>query len=356
MCANLFGHESPQEPLREMNEGYEKLLADFAKPELMTTEALRLKVGLLGKSIQEYLDAAGISYQVIPQPLRIQGLKDQNEYVLTYPLYVLSGSRYGTRLARMMNGVQMTKAFQEKGLRIVLDPLYHYNFTSKAHFRQDLMAILMGPHEFSQEVASISSALRHEIAHAFEQMKLAEGKYTLARIEMQSMMGNPEKVYSDYFRADEVETHLLDFRTISQLHTQKIRDAQLVKDGGDPETVRQLKVFRNEIKFETKDTILEFATNLRRVIEEIEGHLANPKPWATIQRNPETGDIFLMFFTSHHYGSVTLNLNGLIKPSEINDTAKVKQAVQQVLAWSKARLDVVEKEVIKSTTPTLNIP
>ncbi|MNT62573.1 hypothetical protein D3C72_2003010 [compost metagenome] len=95
---------------------------------------------------------------------------------------------------------------------------------------------------------------------------------------------------------------------------------------------------------------------MRRVIQEIEGHLANPKPWATIQRNPETGDIFLMFFTSHHYGSVTLNLNGLIKPGEINDTAKVKQAVQQVLSWSKARLDVVDKELIKSTTPKLNIP
>lgn len=356
MCAGLFGHESPQVPLAEMTEAYEKLLADFAKPELMTSEVLREKIGLFCKSIQDYLDTAGISYEVIPQPLPIQGLKDQTEFVLTYPLYVLSGSRNGTRLARMMYGVQRTKSFQEKGVRIVLDPLYQHNFTSRAHFRQDLMVILMGPHEFSQDVASISSALRHEVGHAFEQMKLGEGKNTLARIEMQSMMGTPDKVYSDYFRADEVETHLLDFRIISRLHTQKIRDEQLLKEGGDSKTVRQLKTFRNKIKFQTKETIQDFTTNLRLVIKEIEGHLAKPKPWATIQRNQETGDIFLMFFTSNHYGSVTLNLNGLIKPTEINDTTKAIQAVQQVLTWSKTRLDVVEKELIKSTTPTLNIP
>jgi hypothetical protein len=356
MCAELFAHGSPQVPLAEMTEAYERMLTDFVTPEQMTSDALRIKVGLLAKSIQDYLDTAGISYEVIPQPLPIQGLKDQPEFVLTYPMYALSGSQHGTRLARMMNGVRMTKAFQEKNLRIVLDPLYQQHFSSRAHFRQDLMVILIGPHEFSQEVSSISSALRHEIAHVFEQMKLVEGKNTLARIEMSSQMGTPDKVYSDNFRADEVETHLLDLRTISNLHTQKIRDGQILKDGGDPETVKQLKTFRNEIKFQTKDTILDFSNNLRSVIGEIEGHLEKPKPWATIQRNPETGDVFLMFFTSHHYGSVTLNLNGLVKPSEINDTVKMKQAVQQILAWSKIRLDGVEKEVIKFTTPKLNIP
>lgn len=356
MCAGLFGHESPQVPLDEMNEAYEKLLADFATPEKMTSEVLREKVGLLAKSIQDYLDTAGISYEVIPQPLPIKGLKDQPEFVLTYPMYVLSGSQSGTRLARMMNGVQKTKAFQEKNLRIVLDPLYHQHFASKAHFRQDLMVILIGPHEFSQDVASISSALRHEIGHAFEHIKLAEGKNTLARIEMQSMMGTPDKVYSDYFRVDEVETHLLDFRIISNTQTQKIRDDLLLKEGGDINQIGMLKGFRRDIKFQTKDMIMEFAGNVRQVIPEIEIQLAKPKPWATIQTNRETGDISLMFFTSHHYGSVTLNLNGLIKPSEITDIPKLKQAVQQVLTWSKTRLDVVEKELIKSTTPKLNIP
>ena len=356
MCAGLFGHESPQVPLAEMNEAYEKLLADFATPEQMTSQVLREKVGLLAKSIQDYLDTAGISYEVIPQPLPIQGLKDQTEFVLTYPMYVLSGSQSGTRLARMMNGVQKTAAFRTKNLRIVLDPLYHQHFASKAHFRHDLMVILIGPHEFSQDVASISSAFRHEIGHAFEHMKLAEGKDTLARLEMRSMMGKPNKIYSDYFRVDEVETHLLDFRIISNTQIQKVRDGILLKEGGDPAHIGMLKQFRKKIKLETKDLILEFTGNVRQVIPQIESLLEKPKPWATIQTNRETGDVFLMFFTSHHYGSVTLNLNGLIKPSEISDIPKIKQAVQQVLTWSKTRLDAVEKELIKSTTPKLNIP
>jgi hypothetical protein len=356
MCAGLFGHESPQVPLHEMTEAYEKLLADFATPEQMTSETLRTKVGLLAKSIQDYLDTAGISYEVIPQPLLIQGLKDQNEFVLTYPMYALSGSRSGTRLARMMNGVQRTAAFKKRGLKIVLDPLYHQHFASNAHFRQDLMVILIGPHQFSQDVASMSTAFRHEVEHAFEQMKLMEGRDTLARIEMQSMMGRPDKIYSDYFRADEVETHLLDFRTLSQLHQQKIRDEQLLKDGGDPEFIGKLKDFRKDIKTETHDLIFEFSTSVRSVIAEIETRLDKPKPWATIQTNHETGDINLMFFTSHHYGSVTLNLNGLIKTSETTDIAKVKQAVQQVLTWSKSRLDTVEKELLKSGAPAQPTP
>jgi hypothetical protein len=356
MCAELFGHESLRVPMAEMTETYERLLTSFATPQEITSEALVKKVEALEQNIQQYLDNAGISYEKIPQALQVLGLKDQDDFVFTYQLYALTGSKNGTRLARMMNGVNITSSFRKRNLRIVLDPLYHQHFNSVAHFRPDLMVILIPPLEFSQNFSSMGSSFRHEVAHAFEQIKLLEGKNTLGRITLESMMGRADKVYSDEFRADEIETHLLDFRTLSKVDTQKLRDDKLVQEGSDPEFIGKLKDFRKDIGVETRDLILGFTTSLRSVIEQVEAQLSKPKPWAKIQTIEETGDITLMFFTNDHYANVTLNLNGLIKTSETTDIAKVKQAVQQVLTWSKARAETVEKELAKSAAPAPPAP
>jgi hypothetical protein len=344
MCADLFEDTKTYIALKDMSAATEALLEKLAGTHEMTVAELTYETRESEKYLESYLDAAGFSYKRITQTVRTKPLKDAPEYVLSYGTYEITGSREGSAPARLIHGVQVNPKFKESHLKFVVDPLHQLKNNSLAHFIREDMTISLGPSEFSKDLLAMSSTIRHEVQHFFEEIKMMKGEDTLARIELKSAIGRPDAPYSMYFRADEVETHLRDLRYFSNLNHQQKRDSKLLELGFSPDFFPGLRDYRQYILRLKKETLKDFEQNLRKVIIEVEANLKNGGGPVTSVVNRDNGDIHVSFFTSGHFGAVTINLNGKLKVEDLGNSEKMRAAALEVLKWSQDRLNAIDRD------------
>lgn len=345
MCAEIFASSSPLQPLRALSDGTNELLALLKTPEKLTTKALAEKNEAIEIAIQDYLDIMGFTYKKQPTIDLVKNLADNKYHLFHHNLYELTGSRAGGSQARLLNGLQLHPDYSKHNLKIELDSLYLYkNSDSHAYFSPITPKIVIGPHEFSSHFLSSGSSLRHEVQHFIEQDKISRGENTLARLTLKSTTGDIKVPYSELLRADEIETHLRDLRVAANTNHQNHRDKLLLGIGFNESHIAGFKRHRADVFIGKKGVLDRAIVSLRAAILQAEAQLSTEVPWAKSKLGTED-DPAVFFVVQGNYDSMFVNFKGLLKLEDQQDPAKVKAALKSIIAWSKQRLDTVEKQI-----------
>ena len=345
VCSEIFASATPLVPLKVLSDGAEELIALLKTPEKLTTKALAEKNEVIEMAIQDYLDTMGISYKKFQTIDLVKDLADNKYHLFYHHLYELTGSHDGGSHARMLHGLQVHPNFKSHNLKIELDPLYAFkNPTSKAHFSSVTPKIVIGPHEFLENLVAAGASLRHEVQHFIEQDKMSRGENSLARFILRSKTADPQIPYSDYLRADEIETHLRDLRASANSNHQNLRDGMLARLGYDEAKISNLKKYRALLYKGTKEVLDRAVISMRAAIPQLEAQISKETPLTQSKTGTTDGEV-VSFELNGNYEGLTVNLRGLLKPDDLQDAAKVKAALRSALTWSKQRLNTVEKQI-----------
>ena len=280
-------------------------------------------------SNENYFKLAGIAYAKIPTSLRI---KDQS---ITYSRYRLRGSAQGDAIA---------KSLIETSVPVILDPLYLYNYKYFGHFIDD--KIFVGPHVFKLNLMGVTSTLQHEQLHSVEYEKVRAGKMSLARLELMNSEGRRSVNYGNYFRVDEIETHLQDYHLLTDQASIAQRDLDLITQGLSSTALDSIKQYRETIVKDKAQNLKRFTTESQEMLAKIKERIMHGAVPYSQKYDPKTGAIRVIFTTEYKsYEYMSFDLRGLIIPADLMDWVKVREVVLQTLNWSETRIQTAHENV-----------
>lgn len=340
-CEDLFGQFPSVVSLQGVTKISESLVDEMKSPNMLTSQKLLEKNQKLEAAIEEYLGLVGITFQRVQTLDWIRGLEDKNSFMFYRNTYEIKGSREGGAEARMLHGLAIHPEYQGSKLIIELDPLYGFKKSGEAEFLPLLTRITIGPHEFMNNMMGIGASLRHEAQHFIEQDKLNKGQQSLARFEFRSKTPDPEVVYSDFLRGDEIETHLRDLRYFSNFAHHEARAADLTRMGMSEKALKNLENYREVMYTEKKSYLVRFIKELKLSIAHMEAAMKKETPWDEI-RTTTKGDVQVAFLLGKNYDGVGINFRAQLNST---DATKVKAALADLITWTKQRLATVEKQM-----------
>jgi len=309
------------------------------KPHTLDVATFEASMRQIEKLTEEYFNAAGIGFKKNGRLSAVKGLKDSGYYMALHQVYVLSGSAQGNEVARLLYGLQSHPDFKKHPAKVILDPLYAINNQdSYAHFTGSNYQIGIGSHVFMHNKLGIGADFRHEIQHYIEQVKIQKGEMSLARLELKNPDGKKEVAYSDYLKMDEIESHLRDLRYYT--NTEKL--AKIDAKNKMPEITES----RADMVLESLERQQRFIRDSRKVLSVIKKSISNNYFLGRLEIINEKDSLKVkMELAKGPYPQATINLTGLLKPEDVQDSSKVKAAILNYFEWSEKRIAEVELEL-----------
>lgn len=347
-CSSLFskpsvyGESFPY--LKKLDNSNVDLIEALVKnPKDIDSVTVDQKIAELAVLAEQYFKANDIKFEKLSSSIGFKSLKDTDHYSTFYPIYRLKGSKDGDEISRLMYGAQSNSKNEGHPLKIVFDLFYQIKFPdSSGHFNPESITVNIGSHVISQEIAGLSTILRHEIQHYFEQVKVLTGKMTLARITCSEAFPKESGPYSSFLRIDELETHLRDLRSLLNNDLMESKDNKLVNVITSEENMKVIKKLRPPIAKKKFKRILKLIEDSKLALNNIEG--LGP---SSIFLNNKTGGIEVSFvFLPAPYSILKIELLGLLgKENDIKNKQKIDESVKQIVDWSRLRIQQIENEV-----------
>ncbi|UYL10209.1 hypothetical protein B9G69_006405 [Bdellovibrio sp. SKB1291214] len=283
---------------------------------------LAQQVQKIAESNEAYFKLAGIAYGKIPTSLNIKG------QTITYSRYQLRGNAQGDAIA---------KSLVETSVPVILDPLYLYNYKYFGHFVDD--KIFVGPHVFKLNLLGVTSTLQHEQLHSVEHEKVRAGKMSLARLELMNSEGRRSVNYGNYFRVDEIETHLQDYHLLTDSASIAQRDLDLISQGLSSTSLDSIKQYRETIVKDKAQNLKRFTSESQEMLAKIKERIMHGAIPYSSKYDPQTGAIRVIFTTEYKtYEYMSFDLRGLVIPADLTDWVKIREVVLQTLNWSQQRI------------------
>lgn len=349
-CEAIFGKVSYlKETLtsaRDLNSAVLNFQSQYQKnPRELTAHDVRTLVNSFGRKAHTYFEEAGIEYHQKMELFKFRNLKDTAELVVSYPVFTITGSRNGDEIARMIYGVHSNPQFSKRPLTIEYDTLYLFkNVHSHGHYSSVANKIGIGPHVVTQALAGYSNPLRHEIQHYLEQMKVYDGKMTLARISFSNEKKESIEPYDNYFRMDELETHLKDLRGLVNSQARLSRDKALAKNL-DATVMAKVKERRPHYLQETIEIMSSLLKNSEVMLGYLRTNMSNKKPHSydvTLGHGDPTA---LYLLEGSPFPIVQINTYGVYNKAQYEMTsAELQQGINKVIEWQWNRLQEIKKE------------
>ncbi|WP_413291762.1 hypothetical protein ACLSU7_10115 [Bdellovibrio sp. HCB185ZH] len=269
-----------------------------------------------------YFKVAGITYKKLPTSLKVKGLS------ITYTRYQLRGSSQGDAIS---------KSLTEISVPVILDPLYLYNYKYFGHYVDD--TIFVGPHVFRLNLMGVTSTLQHEQLHSEEHEKVRQGKMSLGRLELMNSEGRRSVNYGNYFRVDEIETHLNDYHLLTDPAIAAQRDLDLITQGLTSSALDSIKKHRDVVVKDKVQNLKRFSAESQEMLAKIKARIMHGAIPYSSKYDPATGAIRVIFTTEYKfYEFMSFDLRGLIVPSDLNDWVKVREIILNTINWSEERI------------------
>ncbi|WP_413559651.1 hypothetical protein [Bdellovibrio sp. HCB209] len=308
--------------LDSLSDETEKLVKSLKSEGTAAPKDLSQEIKKIEAMNEAYFKTAGIAYAKIPTSLKI---KNQ---AITYSRYHLRGNPQGDGTA---------KSLAETSVPVILDPLYLYNYKYFGHFLDE--KIFVGPHVFKLNLLGITSTLQHEQLHSVEHDKVRAGKMSLARLELMNSEGRRSVNYGNYFRVDEIETHLHDYHLLTDAASTAQRDLDLISQGLSPEALDSIKKYREVIIKDKTQNLQRFTTEAQEMLTKIKTRIMHGAIPYSSKYDPKTGAIRVVFTTEFKsYEYMSFDLQGIAIPADLTDWVKVREIVLQTLNWSQERI------------------
>lgn len=341
---------SYDEPLAAMQELYKELLKFgdvLNKANELTSMEIQWSVLSIGPRLETYFKAAGISFERSFLQLDIGKTKDSDAYLLNYPGYVISGSRSGDLISRLIFGAQASLKSQKHPANFVFDPLYSVRMGNSGimgHFRPDVRAIVVGPMILSQTYSGVANILRHEIHHYLEHLRLLNGEMSLQRMQLRDDSDDSKRAYNRFLSADELETHLRDLRFETN-HIKMEKIDQKLEGLLDFESLFALDAERAFSHRSTQKNMENILRDTKEVMPVLLAMAAKDQ-WkfeAALEENQGPFVVFQM--KDVEYPMVVLNLFGLVEKTAKPE--QVQKKVIEVLQWNQRRIENLELQYLK---------
>ncbi|WP_413586186.1 hypothetical protein [Bdellovibrio sp. HCB274] len=308
--------------LDSLSEETEKLVKSLKSEGPAAPKDLASEIRRIETQNENYFKSAGIAYARIPTPLKV---KSQS---FTYSRYSLRGSAQGDATS---------KSLAETSVPVILDPLYLYNYKYFGHFLNE--KIFVGPHVFRLNLLGITSTLQHEQLHSVEHEKVREGKMSLGRLELMNSEGRRSVNYGNYFRVDEIETHLHDYQLLTDSALNAQRDLDLIAQGLSSEALDQIKKYREVIVKDKIQNLQRFSSESLEMLGKIRTRILHGAIPYSSKYDPQTGAIRVIFTTEYKsYEYMSFDLQGMAIPADLTDWVKIRELVLQVIDWSQQRV------------------
>ena len=293
---------------------------------------------------EAYFETAGISYEIQWAQFNFKNLKDSSNYLSKYPVYKIKGSKNGDEVSRMIYGVLSHPSYQKKPVTFQFDLLYGIKAESVGHYDTRTNIIHIGSYSLAAEISGLTNTVRHEVQHYFEHMKILEKKQTTARISFSESNPKSKDPYHDYFRLDEIETHLRDIRTMLNFDSRAAKD-KLFAGHVTPEVWKNILENRKVVisdKFETLEMMLTSS-------DKILGHLQEktyPNAFIENHANGEWMGAYLL--EGYSYSVVRIDFYGLFpKPQYEMTKPEISKIVKETLDWNHKRIREIRVEFDK---------
>jgi hypothetical protein len=309
------------------------------KPHTLDVATFEVSLREVEKLTEDYFNAAGIGFKKNGRLSAVKGLKDSGYYMAMHQVYLISGSAQGNEVAHLLYGLQTHPDYKNYPVKVILDPLYAINNPgSYAHFTSSNNQIGIGSHVFMHNKLGIGADLRHEIQHYIEQVKILKGEMSLARLKLKNPEGDKDTAYAKYLQGDEIESHLRDLR----YYTNTEKHARIDAKNQMPEITES----REATVLEHLERQQRFISDSRKVFAVIEKSLSDNYFLGRLEVINEKGSLKVkMDLAKGPYPEATMDLTGILKPEDAENSSKVKAAILNVFAWSEKRIAEVELEL-----------
>lgn len=130
--------------------------------------------------------------------------------LLSYTVFRIVGSDGNSFNGRLIKGILLHKKL--KHLHLIYDPfLSFWNPHTEGFFQPHYQELYFGGRALYGRLSGTGDIIRHELQHAFEDLKIRSGEETLANFTFHH--GHDKgSLYSSLMRADELESYLRDLR------------------------------------------------------------------------------------------------------------------------------------------------
>lgn len=342
---NVSYFKESMEPIRALSRMSLVLKDKYLKgSEQLTQKEVVDQLTEMRQLAETYFDKAGISYEIQWTSFGFKNLKDSANYNSKYPVYKIKGSKHGDEVSRMIYGVLSHPLYRKKAVTFQFDLLYGIKAESVGHYDTGTNIIHIGPYSLAAEISGLTNTVRHEVQHYFEHMKILEKKQTTARISFSEAHPKSKDPYHDYFRLDEIETHLRDLRTMLSFDSRAAKD-KLFAGHVTPEVWNNILANRKVVisdKFETLDMML---TNSDKIL----GHLQEktyPNAFFENHANGEWMGAYLL--DGYSYSVVRIDFYGLLpKPQYEMTKPEISKIVKETLDWNHKRVREIRVEFEK---------
>ncbi len=271
---------------------------------------------------ESYFKTAGITFKKLPTTLKVKGKS------VVYTRYQLHGTPQGDAIS---------KSLTEISVPVILDPLYLYNYKYFGHYFEN--TIFVGPHVFRLNLLGVTSTLQHEQLHSVEHEKVRQGKMSLGRIELMNSEGRRSVKYGNYFRVDEIETHLNDYHLLTDPAIVAQRDLDLISQGLSAKELSVSKRHRDVVVKDKVENLKRFSHESQEMLAKIKTRIMHGAIPYSSKYDPTTGSIRVIFTTEYKsFEFMSFDLRGLIVPADLNDWVKVREIVLNIINWSEERI------------------
>ena len=348
-CESVFGNSSYLKESLTSARATNNAVVDFFRkyknsPHELTVEQVRAEVNSFGKKAMLYFADAGIEAQSRMEICKFKNLKDSQEFVISYPVFTLKGSRSGDEVARLINGIHSNPKFSKHPVEVEFDSLYLFKNNSMGHYDSEGNRISIGPHVIADEIRGVSNTLRHEAQHYFEQMKIYDNQMSMARISFSESSNKSGEPYGNYFRMDELETHLRDIRTLLNFKARAEKDKTLFKSL-DADIIAKIKGDRPRYIEDKMQIMSQLMKNSETMMTHLKSQLANRSP-DQISNTKMPGESMAVYVVDDlPYSIVRVNLYGVFnKPQYEMSRGEIQQGIEKVFIWHSNRLQAIKKE------------
>lgn len=275
---------------------------------------------------EKYFKSAGIQFQKksvveenISTTVNIPSLK--------YDFYVITSAKGNSENANFINGILNHKKLL--GVKLIYDPFLRLRRPSAQAMYVDFERAIYFDHVgFLGRMLGWADLIRHEVQHALEHSKLRSGLKTLASFQLYNRDPKEKDPYAERLSADELETHLRDYRFVVRLASRK--DIFLTR-GREESTFEMRKVLRNE-----------YGERLFKLIKKVRKTLASLKNLSIEWTSEENGIWTVNFATANnpYYPIVIFDIKAQSK-----DEAEAK--VAENIRWALNRIKQIEREALE---------
>jgi hypothetical protein len=326
--------------LKTLYRTFHKLGPIFSEEAPASAEILQKRVDAIQSAAKTYFKAAKIGYEMQPV-ITVSLAVGDRAYDVAIREMIVTGSLDGDATSRLFYAFgsdQKNPATFRFIPTLTIDGRLH-----TAGYDPIPQTIEFGPTALTDRFLGFGDPLRHEVQHHFEEIKIRNGSFTLARFVF-SNTGDPNaEMYDARLSLDELETHLRDLRHLLKISPRKNRTGAIAKKPKDTkDNFLILDVLREMAVADKAQTLEEMIFNSKRVFESLK---------ARVKVRPPAGlnsDFGLVIFVvdklkNSPYPKVSIQ----VTPSNANDPQSILRDLHDLIDRADARIAAIEVEFKK---------